>query len=254
MKKPIIGITVDYIDDYDPKKYSDYPWYALRQHYSEIVLKCGGLPILLPFESYKDDLSTVLDFVDGLIIPGGDLDVPPSMYDEEILYDTKPCYERCQHESVAIMEALERDMPVLGICHGMQLLNVLLGGSLYQNILEQIQGAIDHKQPVSRDHTYHDISIEKETLLAKLLDSSEIFAVNSNHRQSIKDLGKGLITSAVCTADGVVEAIESTKHSFVMGIEWHPELEASKPQDSLIFTGFVEAARKYHGKTSKSNK
>lgn len=254
MKKPIIGITLDYIDDGDSSKYSDFPWYALRQHYSNIVLKNGGIPIFLPFESYKEDLTDVIELIDGLIIPGGDMDVPPAMYNEEILFNTKPAIERCNIESDLILEVLERDMPFLGICHGMQLLNVLLGGSMYQDIKEQIPNAINHKQPMSRLKTYHNIKIEEGTLLAEIVVNQKEFAINSNHRQAINRLGKGLIVSALCCDDGVIEAIESLDHEFVLGLEWHPEIEASREQDNAIIYNFIEAAREYSGKISKSDK
>ncbi len=245
MKKPIIGITLDYINDLDPAKYSDFPWYALRQHYSKVIIDYGGVPIFLPFESYNTNLDNILDIIDGLLIPGGDMDVPPSMYNEEILYDTIPCLERCKNEKLLIMESLNRNLPILAICHGMQLLNVSLGGTLYQNIKEQIPHSINHKQRIPKTNPHHKIKLASNSLLQKLVGEKSEFPVNSYHRQSVKDFGKNLVASAICVEDGVIEAIESTKHDFVIGIEWHPEIEASKEIDSAIFTNFVTAAINY---------
>ncbi len=247
--KPIIGITLDYAEDNSINKYSDFPWYSLRRQYASIVEKNGGIPLFLPFEAYKDETVSILNLIDGLLIPGGDLDVPPSMYNEEIKYNTNPCFERCKFESKLIVAALQKDMPLLGICHGMQLLNVLLGGSLFQDIEHQIPNAINHKQQMVRTKSYHNILVKKESLLAKIL-KEDTFAVNSNHRQAINKLGEGIVISAKCIEDGVIEAIESTHHSFVLGLEWHPEIEASAKQDNQIFASFINAAKEFKRKTS----
>lgn len=247
--KPVIGITLDYVKDDSINKYSDFPWYALRRQYPSIIEKNGGLPIFLPFEAYQKEIEPVLDMIDGLLIPGGDLDVSPSMYGEEIRYNTNPCFERCEFESRLILAALEKDMPILGICHGMQLINVLRGGSLFQDIKSEIPSAINHKQQMVRSQTSHNITVTKDSLFDKILDTN-IFAINSNHRQAVNRLGDGLIISAKSSEDGVIEAIESTKHSFVLGVEWHPEIEASSSQDNKIFKSFVNAATEYKRKTS----
>ncbi len=247
--KPVIGITLDYVQDDNINKYSDFPWYALRRQYSSIIEKNGGIPIFLPFEAYKADTESILNMIDALLIPGGDLDVPPSMYGEEIKYGTKPCYERCEFESNLILAALKKDMPILGICHGMQLVNVLRGGNLFQDIQSEIPSAINHKQQMVRSQTSHNIMITKNSLLDNILDTNN-FAINSTPRPAINRLGDGLIISAKSTEDGVIEAIESIEHDFVLGIEWHPEIEASSPQDNKIFKSFVNAATEYKRKTS----
>lgn len=250
--KPIIGISVDYLvpEKENSGGYSEFPYYALRRHYSNIILETGGLPVFLPFESYKNDIDQLFEILDGILIPGGDLDVPPSMYNEEIVYDTKPYVDRCEFELMLLNKALENDKPVLGICHGMQLLNVVLGGSLYQNIEEQIPNSANHKQKISRENTIHEIAVKEGTILHEIIGKS-IFKINSNHRQSVKDLGRDLIISAICPLDEVVEAIESTKHYFVLGVEWHPEIEASPEEDRAIFTEFVKRAASYSALKNK---
>lgn len=244
--KPIIGISVDYLvpGKENIRGYSEFPYYALRMHYSNIILETGGLPIFLPFESYKNDIDQLFKILDGILVPGGDLDVPPSMYKEEIMYDTKPYIDRCEYELMLIHKALENDMPALGICHGMQLLNVALGGSLYQNIEAQIPSSANHKQKISREHTTHEIVVKEGTILHGIIGKSN-FKINSSHRQSVKDLGVDLVVSGICSVDNVIEAIESTKHDFVLGVEWHPEIEASQEEDRAIFTEFVKRAKSY---------
>lgn len=240
-KKPVIGITLDYVDDGDKNKYSDFPWYGLRRNYSDIIEKNGGIPLFLPFESYKSNKKEIFKIIDGLLIPGGDADVPPELYQEKVKFDTNPAIVRSENEKKLLEITLDMDMPILGICHGMQLLNVVLGGSLYQSILLEVPNAIDHKQKISRKKTCHDINIVEGTKLYSIINKTN-FRINSNHRQAIKTLGNGLAVSGYCTEDNVVEAIESTRHKFVMGLEWHPEMEASEKEDNLIFNAFIKAA------------
>lgn len=236
-----IGITLDYINT--GEGYSDFPWYALRQQYSSVVSTLGATPIFLPFESYQNN-QKILDVIDGLIIPGGDDNIPPYMYRDINRFDFKECFDRAENEKKLLLSCLDRDIPFLGICHGMQLLNVILGGDLYQNLLKEYPNSIDHKQKMSRDNTYHNVKIVENSLLHNLVNIDE-FKVNSNHIQAIKNLGNNLIISAYCTDDNVIEAIESTKHSFALGVEWHPEILASKNNDLDIFKGFIKSAKKY---------
>jgi len=245
-ERPIIGITLDYIDN--RKGYSDFPYYAIRRHYSSIVLRHGAVPIFLPFESYSENFD-ILNLLNGIIVPGGDAHVPPSLYGEDTRFLSEEAIDRCACEITLLKEALKRDMPILGICHGMQLLNVIFGGSLHQNLEEELGVGERHYQKISRVETKHFVEILKNTKLSQIL-GSESFMVNSTHTQAVKDLGQNLIISAICPDDGIIEAIESNAHKFVLGVEWHPEIQASAKQDNNIIEAFVNAARGYQNKIS----
>lgn len=245
--KPIIGISLDYLHDDESNKYSSYPWYALRQQYSDVISKCGAIPIFLPFESYSNNLDEIIALIDGALIPGGDFNIPANLYGQTQAFSGRAAIERAENEAKLIKKALEIDMPILGICHGMQLLNVILGGSLFQNIGKQIGTKITHKNKM-RDKTIHRIAIDPSSKLYNIFECKEA-SVNSNHSQSIDRIGDGLIVSAYCPEDGVVEAIESQAHSFVIGVEWHPEICASPEIDMRLFEAFIKSAKEYAAKT-----
>jgi putative glutamine amidotransferase len=240
-QSPIIGITLDYVDN--QKGYSDFPYYAIRRHYSSVLAKHGALPIFLPFESYSNG-KNILDHLSGILVPGGDAHVPPGLYGENARFSSDEATDRCEFEVKLLQKAMDIDMPILGICHGMQLLNVIFGGSLHQNLEDEIGAGERHYQKISRLETKHSVSISPNTKLSAILGNDE-FMVNSTHTQAVKALGKNLEISAKCSEDGVIEAIESKIHEFVLGIEWHPEIEASTKQDNKIMEAFLNAARNY---------
>jgi putative glutamine amidotransferase len=241
--KPIVGITLDYLNDDESNRYSNFPWYALRQQYSKAILDSGGIPLFLPFESYSNSVNEVIYLIDGLLIPGGDYDIPPNMYNNEIKFDTKPAIDRSNNEILILKAALDANMPVLGICHGMQLLNVFLGGDLYQSIKDEIANSINHKNKM-RQNPEHEIHIIPSTKLDRIAES-KTHRINSNHRQAVKNLGSNLIISAISPLDGVIEAIESISHNFVLGIEWHPEIIATPDLDKKLFSAFIDASKEY---------
>lgn len=220
-RKPIIGITLDSAIDSEKNKYSLFPWYALRKNYSDCVIKAGGVPIMIPYTS--ESIDEIIDVIDGLIIPGGDEDIHPQFYNEEITSSkVKTNNGRAGFELKLLKRALERDMPFLGICNGMQILNVACGGSLIQHIPDYHSSNINHEQPVPKDVPSHLININTGTILAGLAANNLQTNVNSTHHQAVKDLGRNLIVSAVAP-DGIVEAIESTVHNYAIGVQWHPE-------------------------------
>jgi putative glutamine amidotransferase len=136
--------------------------------------------------------------------------------------------------------ALAGDMPVLGICGGQQLLNVVLGGTLIQHIPDEIRDALAHEQPNPRDESGHDISVTPGTLLYKITGTSTM-SVNSAHHQAVRTIGKGIVVDAVAP-DGVIEGIEAPGKRFCLGVQWHPEFSID-PGDSKIFDAFIDAAR-----------
>ena len=240
--KPIIGFTLDY-EEGSPTAYSKYPWYALRDNYTASVAKQGGAPVALPHE--VEQVETYLDMMSGLIITGGNFDVPPEMYGDHSVHEkvtTKP--RRSQFEWAITKGALERGMPILGICGGEQLLNVILGGTLIQHIPDAVPNSLAHEQPNPRHEAGHEIAIVANTLLSKIVGSATL-AVNSAHHQAVGKPAEGVIVNARA-GDGVIEGIEYPAHPFCLGVQWHPEFSITKADDR-IFAAFLDAARGYAG-------
>lgn len=243
MKKPIIAISLDSQPGALTNSYSEYPFYALREDYANAVTSCGGVPVMLPFDNSSID--EVLSIADGLIIPGGDYDIDPKFYGEEILNDTVIInHPRTNYDMKLLEKALAKNMPFLGICYGMQLMNVFFGGSLIQDLHTQRKDAIEHTQPMPKNAPWHDINIEPQSKLAEIADGKLVHKVNSTHHQALDKVGQNLISSATAP-DGIIEAIESTKHKFAIGVEWHPEYQNTE-LDIALFKAFIEVASTYH--------
>ena len=235
-QRPLIAIT---LDSEGPGGYSKFPWYALRENYVGVVVRAGGIPLILPNEA-----SLVEDYaglIDGLIITGGAFDVSPALYGEGTAHDTVTLKEnRTEFELGITLGALERDIPVLGICGGEQLLNVALGGTLIQHIPDDVNGALAHEQPNPRDEPSHPIVIKKNTLLHNIVGVTEM-RVNSAHHQAVAAVSRTVTVNATAP-DGVIEGIEAPCKRFCLGVQWHPEFEVD-PNDIRIFLAFIDAAR-----------
>lgn len=235
---PIIGFTLDYEE---AGGYSKYPWYAIRDNYCGSIARHGGAPLALPHEVAY--VAQYLDLLDGLIITGGNFDVPPEMYGETTSSDTvstKP--RRSQFEWAITKGAVERGMPILGICGGQQLLNVILGGTLIQHIPDSISNPLAHEQPNPRHEVGHEVAILANTKLYEIIGQPTAM-VNSAHHQAVATAAPGAVINARAP-DGVIEGIEYPAHPFCIGVQWHPEFEITKA-DTAIFTAFLDAARKY---------
>ncbi len=244
MKTPLIGITMDREDGSDAA-YSTFPWYAIRENYSAAVALAGGLPVLLGHEAGLAD--SFLEAIDGLLVTGGDFDVDPALFGDPIRHAAVTTKEaRTAFEMAMARGAISRDMPVLGICGGQQLLHVVLGGALIQHIPDEVAGALAHEQPNPRDEPGHDVEVRDGTLLHGIVGVTRM-SVNSAHHQAARDVPEGVAVNAVAP-DGVIEGIEGTAQTFCLGVQWHPEF-AIDPRDGRIFTAFVDAARRYrsHG-------
>lgn len=236
-KPPVIGFTLDY----ETKEgYSKLPWYALRENYMTSVSAQGAIPIALPHE--PDLAEHYLGMIDALLITGGAFDVPPEMYGQSTVHKTVTTKERRTAFEYAITKgALAQNKPILGICGGQQLLNVILGGTLIQHIPDSIPNALAHEQPNPRTEAGHTVSITIDTLLHRIIGKQEI-AVNSAHHQAVATVGKDVVINAVAP-DGVIEGIEYAKHPFCLGVEWHPEYHIT-PADTAIFKAFVAASKR----------
>ncbi|MDF2965691.1 MAG: putative glutamine amidotransferase [Rickettsiaceae bacterium] len=246
MRKPVIGITLDLQNNSPKYSYSGYPWYALRQNYSASVKQLGGLPFMLPLEI--DLIEETLDLLDGIIITGGDFDIHPKHYGQEIKSAKVITIEsRTDYEFELFTRARKRGMPIFGICNGMQVINVVCGGSLIQDIPEERPSNINHEQPFPKDVPTHPLKVFEGTKLFEIVGGKTDWAVNTTHHQAIDKVGKGLIVSAVAP-DGIIEAIESTEDNFVIGVEWHPEYLACGEIDSKLFAALIDEAYKYQKK------
>ena len=191
--------------------------------YVECVIKAGGAPLLLPAVEDEQASVSLLTGVHGLIISGGGHDIDPMLYGEERLPECSPTNPtRETAEMAACRGALSRDMPVLGICGGMQVINIAAGGTLYQDIPSQVPDALTHRPENTDENTYtfHEIEIG-DSILGEVLGSSSV--VNSHHHQSAREVGPGVRVSAR-TEDGVIEAIESPSHQFVVGLAVAPRI------------------------------
>ncbi len=253
MKKPIIGITLDSATDNDKYSYAPRPWFALRKDYANAVEQFGGVPIMLPYS--KDSLQ-LLELIDGLIIPGGDEDIHPKFYGQEIISDrVKTNNNRAEFELNLAKEAMGKDIPILGICNGMQVMNVLLGGSLIQHIPDhykkdvkvqeflQNNEPINHEQPAPKDIPSHEIIIEPGSLLYELAGSKAKEMVNSTHHQAIDKLGSDLKISAKAP-DGIIEAAELPSRKYLLCVQWHAEYLNSE-MDKNLFRKLVEESLNY---------
>ena len=235
MAPPFIGLTLDH----EPAGgWSQFPWYAIRENYCNAVRRAGGLPVLLPHQ--PDDAALYLDRINGLVVTGGGFDVDPALFGAASRHPSVTTKDRrTAFELAATRGALDRGMPVLGICGGQQLLNVALGGSLIQHIPDEVPDALPHRQANPRNEAGHKVRIVAGTLLHRIAGVEEL-AVNSAHHQAVKEAGPGVIVDARAE-DGVVEGIEDPRRGFCLGVQWHPEFEISAA-DRNIFRAFVAAA------------
>ena len=236
MRPPVIGITVD---SEESGGYSGFPWYALRQNYCQALSDAGALPMVLANDPGLAE--AYAERIDGLVISGGDFDVDPLHFGDNSRHATVKTKDRRTDFEFAVTAAvLARDLPVLGICGGQQLLHVALGGRLIQHIPEAVPNALAHEQPNPRDEAGHDVDVVEGTLLHKIVGATRL-AVNSAHHQAAADQPDGVIINARAP-DVVIEGIEAPAQRFCIGVQWHPEFIINDG-DRKLFAAFVEAAR-----------
>lgn len=237
-----IGITA-FVDDTKARGH----YAALNENYVRSVRAAGGLPLIVPVMEGKEEAAACLDSLDGLLLSGGG-DLLPLRYGEEALPGLGlTSSSRDEWELDLVLAARERGLPLLGICRGHQLINVALGGSLYQDLRTQLPGSLDHCPPEgqSMDELRHGVEIlGPGSRLARALGEGRV-AVNSFHHQGLKRLAGGLVATAR-SADGLVEGFEGEGEAFLMGVQFHPEtLSARYPAFLGIFSALVEAAEAY---------
>lgn len=241
--KPLIGITVGEIQN------ALYSWapivYGQSHPYCEAVERAGGVPVLIPIMTDANNLLQLYEVLDGVLFAGGN-DINPELYEEQRYKTTIDCSEKRDNTEILLAEwSLNDQKPVLGICRGMQLLNVASGGTLYQYIPTDIVNALDHEAGLLHGdpiHLAHSIRIDPKSRLSRILNSPNL-ETNSLHHQSVKDLGTNL-KAVAWSKDGVIEAIESADDSYIFGIQSHPEtLEANTvPEFRKLFASLIDAS------------
>lgn len=210
------------------------------QVYIDAVKKSGGEPELLELIENEDQAKEVVDSVEAIIMTGGE-DIDPSNYDEEPDKMLEEVNEpRDKSDLLLIKAAIDADKPVLATCRGLQVLNVALGGTLYQDIPTQVETDILHRSLDQVDFAFHPITVEEGTLIEEIMGKTKLDA-NSWHHQCIKDLGEGLKVTAT-SADGVIEAVEYEDATFILGVQFHPEWHVAEGQTEyqLFFDKLVE--------------
>jgi putative glutamine amidotransferase len=250
--RPLIGITPDYdpgqkIKTRTKKEGVVYLWDC----YLQAISAHGAIPVVLPILDEPKLIRELAQSLSGLVLAGGAFDIHPHHYGEKPIRELEAIKEnRTLFELALTREALRRDLPVLGICGGMQAVNVVFRGTLYQDIKREVPNAIQHQQKPPKDKPSHQVIVKPGTILSRIMFGKRLrrdktAQVNSTHHQAVKRPGRGLVVSALAP-DRVIEGIESPDHAFIIGVQWHPEiLYQHMPEQARIFKAFLAAARNY---------
>jgi putative glutamine amidotransferase len=235
MSKPIIGIGSDV--NVTPGLRDRAFVYTT---YVESLKRAGAVPVLIPPQ--PENTAEVIENLDGILLAGGD-DCDPELYGEERHPTVDPMDPRRQHNDTTLAKlARNRGIPTLGICLGVQVMNVVAGGTLIQDLHSEAPSEIEHVSD-PEDRARHAVKVERGTRLAQILGRDEI-VVNSSHHQAIREVGRGLRVTAQAP-DGIIEGLEDPQHPFYVGVQWHPEDMPAEDSAARIFGAFVEAARRH---------
>lgn len=238
MKKPIIGIT--------PSHNKQSEEIEMRFTYLRAIANAGAIPIPLPIEGSTEDRRQLVETCDGFLFSGGP-DVHPFLYHEDTHINCGDISElRDSLEMELFKLAMEAQKPILGICRGIQAINVFLGGDLYQDLPSQLKSSfpIAHRQPYYYTTPSHYVDVVAGTRMAQIAEGQPQIAVNSMHHQGLRTLAPGL-TATAFSKDGLIEAVEKSDYPYLVGVQWHPEfLCAEDGPAKNLFASFVEACRK----------
>lgn len=227
------------------RNWDGQPRSGVNANYVRAVLAAGGLPIIFVPDLSPEETIELFGECDGLLLTGGE-DIDPSHYGATAHAKLGTVDARRDINELALVaEARARDIPILGICRGIQLCNVAFGGTLIQDLPSERPGAVDHDPPSQRDVRSHGISVTEPSRLAEILGVTE-FSANSFHHQAVDKIGNGLVATATAP-DGLVEAIESSDpHEWIVAVQWHPEELAHEPDaaDLKLFSALISAARR----------
>ncbi len=245
-RRPIVGVPTQTLQSLGGISAEIPPSWVMSQRYVQTLTNAGAVPVLLPLVD-DETLRGAYDALDAVFLPGG-ADIDPVSYgkDPHPLCD-KTDRERDRVELALARWAIAEGKPLLGVCRGMQLINLAAGGTLFQDIAEQMPGSIKHDyfpfsgQNFSRDFLAHDVTVAPGTRLADVFGDG-VLRVNSMHHQGVRDLGKGLVVSATAP-DGLIEGLEGSNGRYVVGVQWHPEALTDRQEASRkLFDEFVSVA------------
>lgn len=236
IQEPFIGISCD-IHFPEGKRAGYYALYC-DHRYIEAVRQAGGYPILLPIVSRFNIIRRYLDQIDGIVIVGGD-DVNPHLYGERKMSGTGTVFApRLRFECKLYREARKRELPIFGICYGMQLINVLEGGALFQDIRRDAKSPLEHKH---KTNPYHRVKIDRASRLGRVIQDRTI-VVHSDHHQAVSRVAPSFKPVAFAP-DGIIEAIESESEK-IFAVQWHPERSVNHPVTARLFKAFIRACGK----------
>lgn len=233
--RPLIGLTGYNVE---PNEILRRRWAGAPRHYFEAVWKAGGLPVFIP--NVPEAVDEYVARCAGIVLTGGG-DVDPAHYTDDAVHETvyEIDTERDEVEFAALEAATAREAPVLGVCRGIQVINVARRGTLFQDVAGEALWADKHNNP---DHSpvFHDVIVAPESRLAEIVKTRRIEA-NSYHHQAVRDLGRGLRVVGT-TPDGLVEAVEDESYPFLVAVQWHPELMVDREPHLALFRALVRAA------------
>jgi putative glutamine amidotransferase len=247
---PLIGITPGLVGTHsNGARTKREGALCLEERYCSAIENTGGLPVVLSVALSRAQICRLLGRLDGLLVSGGNFDIPPHHYGEAPL----PALGKIQPRRTAfelklIHFALDEDLPILGICGGAQAINVALGGSLFQDIRTQLPNAGQHQLSGKKTTGGHSIRIRRGTLLHRIIRREKL-EVNTTHHQAIRGLGRGLVINATAE-DGLIEGVESPRHAFVLGVQWHPEaMRRAFAVQQRIFFSFIAFCKQFQRAT-----
>jgi putative glutamine amidotransferase len=248
LSKPVIGVTMGLtMEDHNPEIFPGYRFEFLKQQYYEALEEHDLVVLPLPNTPHVEYSDYYIDMIDGLMLVGGE-DLTPELYGQDKSDKVGETYTRRDYfEREMVFKAVSRNIPILGICRGHQALNVIFGGSLYQDLDEREEHTLNHRQTEKRDFSNsHEIEILPESKLAEILGKRSV-TVNSAHHQILRRIPDGLRAAAVAQ-DGVVEALEGTDDNYILTVQWHPEVVHDSEVSRAIFEDFSKKTGDYKRK------